>query len=620
MKRARAVVVRFAAVALLPIALAAQQRDSAPAAVTTAELSGVVWSADANPQPVRRVVVSIAGGSINARSVITDDAGRFVFAKLPAATYTLTAKKPSFLPAEFGSSKPGRPGSKIALGVGEKRAVGITIFKGAAIAGSLRDENGQPVAGASVTALDARVMRDPSMILSPEAFTTDDRGEYRIYGLTPGDYIVVATALPDGSGDIALRREVEMDALLASLSQRQNRAPNPTPAVPARPKLVGFAPIYYPGTPMFQDSAKIHLDAGDERGGVSFVVSHVPVASIEGVVTGNVPSMTTVMLSITPEQPRVNITTGGITASGPDANGVFKYGNLAPGRYRIVARARSGPAAPAQPIGAGRGGGFAGATPPPGVAVPANGDMLYATVDVDVRGQDINGVSLPLQLGGTVSGKIVFDGPAAALPDDLSSIRVSVNLVGGGWNASNGTTRVGPGLSAILPAQLKEDGTFEIKGVGPTRYTIGTTLPPDMATGWRLRSAIFDGRDLLDTMIDGPASLQGVTLTVSDKRTQIAGVVKTAAGQLVSDCYVVAFSADRNNWRIGSRRNLSARPTTEGRFTLMDLPPGEYHLAVLTDLDPLDWQLPESLESLAPAAIKIRLTEGAKIAQDLQIR
>jgi hypothetical protein len=339
---------------LLPVTLAAQQRDAAPKTIGTGEISGVVWSAASPPQPVRRVVVSVAGGDVPARSVITDDTGQFVFSKLPAGTYSVTAKKPAYLATEFGSTKPGRPGAKLALGAGEKRAVALTIFKGAAIAGTLRDETGRPVAGASVAAIDVRAVRDPTLVATPDTVTTDDRGEFRIFGLMPGDYSIMATAMPPGAGEIALRPASEMDALLASLGQRQNRsipaasastvgAPMVTPTPLPRPALIGYAPVYYPGTPLYADSGRIHVDAGDERGGVSFPVTHVPVASIEGVVSGNVPNLATVQMSITPDTPRFNITTGGITSTPPDANGVFKYGNLAPGHYRIVARARSGP-------------------------------------------------------------------------------------------------------------------------------------------------------------------------------------------------------------------------------------------------------------------------------------
>lgn len=623
--------------AFIPVLALAQQRDVIPSSAGTGEINGVVWSPGASPQPVRRVVVTLAGGEVAARSVITDDTGQFAFGKLPAGSYSVTAKKAAYLATEFGSPKPGRPGTRIALASGEKRAIGLTIYKGGAISGVLRDESGRPVAGASVAAIDVRATRDPAAIVSPETVGTDDRGEFRIFGLMPGDYAIVASALPTDSGDIALRRTSEMDAVLSSLNQRQNRTPlagtspaaptvagaaTPTPTPIPKPALVGYAPIYYPGTPFFPESARIHVESGDERGGVSFTVSHVPVTTVEGVITGAVPNLASVQLAITPDGPKFNISTGGITATPPDASGVFKYGNLPPGKYRIVARARSGPPDPNASAGAGRGraGLVGGGAPPPGVIAPS-GDMLYAVADVEVRGQNVTGVNLALQPGGTITGKIVFDAVKSAYPDEWSTIRVSVSQIGGSWSAQSGNVRVGPAISSIPPVTVKDDGTFEIKGIGPSLYTVTCLLPTEHASYWKLRSAVIDGRDLLDTLLEGPGGLiQGLTLTLSDKHTQIAGTVRSAAGQPVSEYSVVAFSADRANWRIGSRRNLAVRTSTDGRFELADLPAGDYFVAVVNDLDPLEWQLPDSLEQLAPGAVRVRLTEGGKVTQDLQIR
>jgi hypothetical protein len=50
-----------------------------------------------------------------------------------------------------------------------------------------------------------------------------------------------------------------------------------------------------------------------------------------------------------------------------------------------------------------------------------------------------------------------------------------------------------------------------------------------------------------------------------------------------------------------------------------DLPAGEYYIAALTDLDPVDWQTPASLDQAVPFAIKVRLAEGEKKVQDLKI-
>jgi hypothetical protein len=295
---------------------------------------------------------------------------------------------------------------------------------------------------------------------------------------------------------------------------------------------------------------------------------------------------------------------------------------MPPGQYRIVARARRGAT---EAVGVFRGvqsytstgGGASGGR---GSPLP-NVDQLFAIADIEVRGPDISGLGLQLQTGGTLSGKIVFDAAKAPVPTDLSTIRVQLSMPGGSYTAMSGGTRVGTSLNQVNPVVPAPDGTFQFIGIGPGPYAIACQLPPALASVWKLRSAIADGRELLDGLIEGPSvELTGVTLTLSDKRTELAGTLLTAAGQPTTDYYVIAFSVDRAQWRVGSRRSLSARPGTDGRFTFADLPAGEYFLAALTDLEPGEWQTPAFLEQVAPAAIKVVVAEGEKNVQDLRIR
>jgi hypothetical protein len=625
-----AVIGAVALAAALVSAQAPQTRDT-PAVVPTGTgtISGVIWSADQTPQPVRRAVVTLAGGGLpSARSVLTSDAGEFTFSRLPVGTFTITARKASYIAAAHGSLRPGRPGASIALAAGQRLSVAVTMFKGAVIGGVVRDASGAPIVGVSVSAVDARTSSAPSTSAPPiESAVTDDRGAYRIYGLLPGDYLVSATPSTP-VGEIGARTAAEMDAVLTSLAQRQNSAslaatPTPLPTPPP----VGFAPIYYPGTPLPTDATAVHVTPGEERLGVSFEVNQVRVATISGVVTGSVPNLAAVQLSLIIGGPRPTglFGTMGITSVPPGATGEFKYGNVAPGQYRIIARVRRG--ATETPVFSGSNGTSSGGggTPAPtvasgGGALGPNPEQLFAVADVTIRGDDVSGVTLTLQPGGTLAGKVVFDTASAPLPADLTSIRVGLNMPGGTYTSTNGSTTVGNGVSQVNPVGVAADGTFQAISIGPGPYLLNCQLPPDLLRVWKLRSAMLDGRDLLDEFIEGPnINLSGVVLTLSDKRTEVSGAMQVGAGQTPSDYYVIAFSADRAHWRVGARRSMSAKPGTDGRFVFTDLPAGEYYIAALTDLDPLDWQTPASLDLVVPFATKIRLAEGEKKVLDLKI-
>ena len=621
-----------AAALLMPLALVAQQRDATgpqPAAAGTGEISGVVMSAETTPQVLRRVVVTITGG-VPMRSTLTDDQGRFVFAKLPAGTFSVTARKAAYIAAPYGSRKPGRAGMPIALSNGQKTSITISMFRGSVISGAVRDASGLPVGGVDIRLIDAR-----TLLTMPEASSevgvTDDRGVFRVYGLLPGDYYVVALPTPSGAGEITAPTSALLDSALATLTARRgaSSAPGPPPAPSPPPRPIGFSPVFYPGTPHHEEAARVHVDAGEERAGVDFELRPVAMAAIDGIVRTNNGDMSGVQITIIPMGPRVSMgmSSNSLSGRGLDAQGRFRYANMPPGKYRLVARGRQGeiPAAPAvtvvNGVVQGRGGASGGSGEAPR---PTSGDYLYGLADVDLRGEDVEGVALDLRPGGTVTGRIVFNGaPTTPKPEDLTKLRATLSLEGAtGMVSSNGLT-MGNSLLSNPIATVRPDGTFEIRGIGPGRFTLGVGLPTTADAGiWKLRSAIAGDRDLLDDLLElGPGiDVPNVVVTFTDARTEISGTLQSGAGQITTDYYIVALPLDRSLWRPKARRILSVRPATDGRFVFADPPAGEYLIAALSDLDPLELMDVAFLEQIVPAGVKVAVAEGERRVQDLKIR
>jgi hypothetical protein len=425
----------------------------------------------------------------------------------------------------------------------------------------------------------------------------------------------------------------DMESVLADLGRRENQAATPglitreTRPSPA-PAPVAFAPIYFPGTAHYSDAARIQLSPGEERNGVNFDVDYVRVATIEGTVIGEIPKLDSAQLGIIAPGPRVSALSGAaaIIVKPPNDRGEFSIGSVPPGQYRIIVRGRRGPADPAgtssppdRSGGGGSAGGNSGAAKP-APPTPYTGEQLFAVVDIDVRAQDVKGLLLTLQPGGTLAGKLMFDG-SAAIPDNLGIIRVGLTQTA----TSGAVFSAGPGLGTALtnlaPVSPSPDGTFRIMGIGPAAYVLNVMLPTELRQIWRLRSAMVEGRDLLDESIEGPTvRLEGVTVTLTDRRTELSGTLQSASGQPAAEYFIVVFSQDRRHWRAGARRSQSTRPDTNGRFRLTDLPPGEYFLAALTDLDPRELEDPDFLEQAAQAAIKVSVVEGRTTVQDIRIR
>ena len=81
---------------------------------------------------------------------------------------------------------------------------------------------------------------------------------------------------------------------------------------------------------------------------------------------------------------------------------------------------------------------------------------------------------------------------------------------------------------------------------------------------------------------------------------------------------MIVFPAARALWS-SPRRVVSTRPATDGRFSVRDLPEGNYLIAALTDVEPGQWTKPAFLEQLVAAALPIALGDGEIKRQDLRI-
>jgi len=587
-------------VAALSVLLAQQPpRDAARGTPVggTATITGVVVTGDTDVKPVRRARVTISDGQRRAgATIVTDDAGRFAFRNVSAGRYMVTASKNAWVGIAYGATRPGRPGTPIAIAEGQEVALVLKMARGAVITGVVTDEHGQPMPRTTVIPL-RYVFQNGVRTLNPAGSnaTSDDRGVYRLYGLAPGQYVVGANAHRPTTGDI--RRTTDADIARALAERRgPDRGADGGPARADDGGTVNHAPVFFPGTTSPAQATTIALEPGEERAGIDFPIGLVPTSRIEGVV-------------VTPDgtaaaNNTVNLLSGetGIPGFGLDmfrttrttAEGRFTFSGLPPGRYTVMSRA----AAPGEEAPRPRAGPFDMTTP-----------SFWAMSDVTLDGQPAGGITLILQPGLTVSGRIQYSG---SLPQpDMARLRVSLGPV-----SMPGQVNIG-----VPPAPVRPDGTFTITGVVPGTYRFSATLPgvPPDQPGWTLGSAVANGRDTLDVPLDLRESIADVVLTFTDRAGELTGMLQHADGRPAPEYHIILFAAERGFWTPHSRRIRAGRPSADGRFTFYSVPAGDYLLAAVTDIEPGEWLDPTVLQRLAPGAMSIRLAEGEKKVQDIQI-
>jgi hypothetical protein len=564
--------------------------------IGTGTLAGIVMTDEAASRPLRRAIVTLnASDGTVAKTTITDDAGRFSFGSLPAGRYSVVATKAAYVTTYYGGKRPGRaPAVPIPLADGQSlRNVTLKMMRGGVITGRVSDPSGQALPMASVVVYEVRTISTGERIAasaSGRPTYADERGIYRIYGLPPGDYVVSAMPVSSGGMGAGVRATSAADLQRAMMAIGEVRAgapatpavaPPPPPAVP----MLGYAAVYYPGTVEFASATAIAIGAGETFGDVDFPLPMVRMTNVSGkVVTADGRPLGETMVTISLPGPFGGSNSGyGVSR----ATGAFDFRNITPGQYSMLARS----------------------------VISATGGVptttLWAAMDLSLDGRDANELTVTLQPGSTVSGRVVFAG-SGATPPEMSRVRVSLE------SDSPAIRSFGFSIAAVTPAA---DGSFTFSAVGPSKYRLTATIQSAGASGWTVKSSVMNGQDAeLPVEIRLGEPVTNAVVTMTDKSSELSGVFRDANGAPTTDYAVAVFSTDRRHWTRGSRRVVGPlRPGADGRFVVRDLPAGEYFLAAAMDIDANELFNFSVLEDLASKAMRITLAEGEKRSQDVKI-
>ena len=371
-------------------------RDTQPPKTGSSRIRGRVVAADGG-EALRRAVVRLMSPDIReGRSTLTDEQGRFEFIDLPASRYTVSATKSGYLTINFGQRRPNEPGRPLELGdkqVAEK--VDFALPRGGNIVGRVLDEFGEPVANAMVQPIMVRLVngeRRP-MPSGPMA-TTPDTGEFRLWGLQPGDYLVLVNSRMMGN----------------PLEQTDDRS--------------GYPPTYFPGTANVAEAQPIAIAVGQTASGVEILLRATRSARISGTTqTSKGQPLRGGMVMVTPRSSPGGMM-GGMMNGMIRPDGTFVISGVTPGEYNLRANGMPVP----------------GETP----------ETLTATVTVG--GDDVTGVILAATPPVKVTGRITLDPPTNWLQPDKIRLMIMPKDPSGVYFGPGGTPVVRDDFSFEVPA------------------------------------------------------------------------------------------------------------------------------------------------------------------------
>src|SRR4051812_45408901 len=238
-----------------------------PQAPPVGTVRGIVMSAGSNePLPDVKIFLPIDGkpdAAATREDAVSDAGGNFVITNVPVGRLILRAQLAGYFAPAVDGVTPGALTIPVTVVADRSTDVRITMVRGGSITGRVLDRNGKPMQDITVQPLTSTYVQG---LLTAQPFGvdrfTDDRGEYRLYNLAPGEYRVAAT--PRG---LAFRASTGVGA-----SQEMTIR------------------TLYPDAASLANALPVVVHSGDEIGGVDIRMKVANTFRISGSVTSTLPA------------------------------------------------------------------------------------------------------------------------------------------------------------------------------------------------------------------------------------------------------------------------------------------------------------------------------------------
>ena len=337
----------------------------------------------------------------------------------------------------------------------------------------------------------------------------------------------------------------------------------------------GYAPTYYPGTPNPAEASRVPVKAAQESTNISMALISTRLARISGRAMNSRGAPIVQGMIMAQPTDRMTMMMGTTAMTGLD--GSFQMAGVPPGTYNLTLRPRGAP---------GR-------------------DAEFAVLRLTVGSGDIDNILVTTAPGAIARGVITTDEGTTppVLPEQVSLMAQQLD----------------PEPTPVFGnAVVNADWTFEISGLSDSRVIRGMVAQnPD----WVVKAVTHNGVDVTDAPMEFVPghTIEGLVIVLTRKLTELTGQIIGERNAPDTDATVIAFADSADRWTFGSRYIRVARPNQDGRYTLRGLPPHDYLVAVVKELEGGQAQDPEFLDSLRAQAVRVTLNEGESKVQDLKL-
>lgn len=428
------------------------------------------------------------------RTTRSEEDGRFSITGIEPGQYRLQVQSGQYGIVEYGQRKPNGPGAVLTIAAGQRITdLKIPMLPTGTISGRITGRSGEPLAYATVQALRYLYQNGKRILSVAQTTTTDDRGEYRLFWLNSGKYVVVAGQRVS-SGRPAMSSPLRPGETLRTLSLPAGMLA--APGGQADALLEGsnltrriledgtvqeesWMPTYYPGTTNRSQATALDVTVGATTTGINIVLGPSSVQRVRGRVTGIVAGQQVMVTFASSTQGVI----GQAMSQAPSLDGSFEFAGVLPGTYILAAQ---------NSVGLG-----------PGL-LPG---LASTPIAVSVEDRDVENLSIALEPPITLTVRYTFEGlpqgqatPAspivAALRPDLVSAYGAAPGNARAVNISLGAGNVVALSGAPGAYQFDLTGQTVLAGEGvirdePRRFLVKSMRlgREDAMNGFRLSSA-----------------------------------------------------------------------------------------------------------------------------------
>jgi protocatechuate 3,4-dioxygenase beta subunit len=288
---------------------------------TQGAISGTITAADSRA-PLKKVALLLVpadrqpDGTSSSYSTTTNAEGAYELKGVQPGRYRLWASRNGYVRHEYGAKRPGRVGVTLHLRSGERLSgIDLALFRQTVITGKVIDDEGEPLPHAFVQALRHAWIRGQKQLAPAGSGQTDDQGQYRIYDLPPGKYLVSAAYRGDWQTVIT-------------------KSPSG-----ADDSEESYVTTYYPGVTDASNGVLTETSATAGASGVDIHLQRVRTAPIRGRVIGDNPSRYEIVLMRRGSKVWAPMD---MRRARVDANGAFEIRGVAPGSYTLAINSHDG--------------------------------------------------------------------------------------------------------------------------------------------------------------------------------------------------------------------------------------------------------------------------------------